>query len=152
MNFTHRCVDPLEWDPARTYTHREWYKPSGLWLSVDGDWERWLADEGIEWGGEHTYSFDVDVDRCLHLATVDELDRFHDTYVVPNCPLFYGKTDAYRLNWNPLAKQHAGIIIAPYLWERRMQGPASSWYYPWDCASACVWDLTAVDTPVAVQS
>ena len=40
------------------------------------------------------------------------------------------------------AEGWAGIEIAPYIWARRLDGPAR-WYYGWDAASGCIWDPTA---------
>jgi hypothetical protein len=45
------------------------------------------------------------------------------------------------IDWLRVAQKSAGIIIAPYIWERRLHLP---WYYGWDCASGCVWDAAAV--------
>lgn len=151
--FTHRAREPFTLDLGRVYEQaRLWTKPSGLWLSVDGDWERWLADEGYlddpDWG-TITTSFAVDTDRCLWLRTVEDIDRFDIEYVGRNCVgTICGRPDRYRIDWAPLAHEYAGIIIAPYQWERRLGFcDASSWYYSWDAASACVWDLSAIEVP-----
>ena len=54
------------------------------------------------------------------------------------------------MDWGYLATQYQGLIIAPYLWDLRLFGPA--WYYGWDCASGCIWDLTAVESFSLVSS
>ena len=59
---------------------------------------------------------------------------------------------SYRINWQPLTEQYAGIIISPYQWKRRLDGRASDWYYGWDCASACIWDLSAVRPSASVSA
>ena len=149
--FTHHPRPALastwEFDPTRTYDQtKSWCKPTGFWLSVDGDWRRWCEDDEMgHWIGDLTASFDVDTNRCLWLTTVADLDEFTHGYAAANSPDGgrYG-ADFYRLDWKPLIAEYAGIIVAPYQWERRLNGAASGWYYPWDCASACIWDLSAV--------
>lgn len=47
------------------------------------------------------------------------------------------------LDWAAIGKLYDGIIIAPYLWERRLNGGAM-WYYGWDCASGCIWNPRAI--------
>ena len=46
------------------------------------------------------------------------------------------------IDWPKVAERYDGIIIAPYQWSRRLDGPM--WYYGWDCASGCVWRARAV--------
>jgi len=55
-----------------------------------------------------------------------------------------------RIDWEAVAKRYTGIEIEPYNWERRNSGPNNNysmsmlWYYGWDCASGCVWELDAL--------
>jgi hypothetical protein len=56
----------------------------------------------------------------------------------------------HTIDWKRLAADFDGIIIAPYIWSCRLPmdrtGPrhkVSNWYYPWDCASGCIWNGTA---------
>ena len=42
-----------------------------------------------------------------------------------------------------------GIIIAPYQWYCRM---TVDWYYTWDCASGCIWNLDAIESVNAVTA
>lgn len=39
---------------------------------------------------------------------------------------------------------------APYQWECRLDRD-TFWYYSWDCASACIWNLQAVRPLVEAQ-
>jgi hypothetical protein len=45
------------------------------------------------------------------------------------------------IDWKKVAKEYSGIEICPYIGEQRLK---FSWYYPWDVASGCVWDNSAV--------
>ncbi|RTK98339.1 MAG: hypothetical protein EKK65_11140 [Lysobacterales bacterium] len=144
--FTKRVGHDFAFNPSRTYTQDQDCKPTGFWVSVDGDWERWLSDEGLdgdEWG-VRTVTIDLDADACLWITSVEELDDFHDNYATPHAGVFCGRPDYYRIDWEPLTAQWSGIVIAPYLWERRLGPGASRWYYPWDAASGCIWDLSAI--------
>ncbi len=49
-----------------------------------------------------------------------------------------------------VAKLYQGIIIAPYCYSIRLDNDCF-WYYPWDCASGCIWDATAIAALVPVQ-
>jgi hypothetical protein len=49
----------------------------------------------------------------------------------------------FEIEWRKVAERFDGIIIAPYIWQRRLD-LESSWYYSWDCASGCIWNASAV--------
>lgn len=52
------------------------------------------------------------------------------------------------IDWQKVSRQYDGIIIAPYQWEHRL---SSDWYYPWDCASGCIWNGKAIQTIVPID-
>lgn len=55
----------------------------------------------------------------------------------------------YTIDWFQVVRNFPGIIIAPYLWERRNSNRSnwdSCWYYGWDCASGCIWDLRCIES------
>ena len=109
-------------------------KPRGLWWSVDGDWERWCRAE--DWTiGQHRNEIIADMSRILQLKTVSDIDLFHAEFTSAN---------QLYIKWPVVAWEWAGIEIAPYQWDRRHNGHASRWYYGWDCASGCVWDVNAI--------
>lgn len=65
----------------------------------------------------------------------EEIDSFTHRYGIPG---FFGSP---MINWPAVAIEYQGVIVAPYSWERR-----NSWYYPWDCASGCIWDAAAIES------
>ena len=75
----------------------------------------------------------------LYIRNSKEIDFFHSLFAMRS-EGFY----PYRINWRTVAEQYQGIVINPYLWERRLDGPVSDWYYGWDCASGCFWDLSSI--------
>lgn len=144
--FTHhpRVDGDFVFDANRTYAQGGPYqfKPHGFWLSVDDDWRRWCTDEQTGYADANPVTFSVDTGVCLWLKDVDDIDRFHAE--------FFGSTRR-GIDWVSVSRLYAGLIIAPYQWRRRLDGAASDWYYGWDCASACVWDLSVL-TPVDVEA
>lgn len=119
-------------------------KPQGFWVSVeDGDgWETWCRGEdfGLDrLSHVHEIEFADDA-NILVIPTVWELDQFHDEYR----DLLHTKASDFRaIKWAQVADEYHGIIIAPYQWARRLDGPAR-WYYGWDCSSGCIWNADAI--------
>ena len=90
----------------------------------------------------------------LRIESAEELDDFHARYsympewykdsavLGPAVLTGFGTASCWVIDWTAVGKNHDAIVIAPYIWERRLDGPM--WYYGWDCASGCVWNATAV--------
>lgn len=117
-------------------------KPRGLWVSVEGDdgWSDWCEAEnfGI---GKYVHTVHLrDAAQILHIPSVADLDSFHEKYKAAPT---WRQTDYMYIDWAAVALVWQGVVIAPYLWERRLDGKAR-WYYGWDCASGCIWDSAAV--------
>lgn len=127
---------------ARVYKQEVDFKPRGLWLSVGRAWEDWCRGE--DWGVSTlthrtgvTFAAGANV---LTLSTVEGIDKFTAEHCVPI--IHDGRpVDVDFVDWPTLATLYDGIIIAPYQHQRRLSLP---WYYPWDCASGCVWNLDVI--------
>lgn len=158
MGLLHHSIQPTVLDRSRSYDQDKFrgFKPNGLWVSVTGDgeydWESWCRDN--EFGiGECVHRVTLRDDANIAwLHTAADIDTFHTNWSEPG-EVWRGGTaplsDEYvrmqwEVNWQNVAEQFDGIIITPYQWSRRMGGPF--WYYGWDCASGCVWQLDAVET------
>lgn len=77
----------------------------------------------------------------LHLSTCAQLDEFTAEFRVGG--LFQADRGGLGgIAWTAVADRWDGIIIAPYQWTRRYD---LAWYYGWDCASGCIWNLDAID-------
>lgn len=48
-----------------------------------------------------------------------------------------GREFPFEMDWPAVQKRYAGLVVAPYLHERRHV----RWYYGWDVASGVLWDL-----------
>ena len=131
-------------------------KPRGLWVSVEGHgdgWSDWCKAE--EFGQERfEYAYEVELAkdaRILRLRTAADIQRFtkeyRDTESEVNKILgqstFRDVPGTMDINWTKIAVKYQGIIIAPYVWELRLE-PGYEWYYGWDCASGCVWNAEAI--------
>src|SRR5262245_25168 len=130
---------------GRVYLHtkeRPSLKPSGLWLSVEDDWELWCRDEnfGVD-RLAHRYEVTLRGDaNLLTLSTCEHIDAFTARFSEP----LAASRSYHSIDWARVKDLYQGIVIAPYLWERRL-APHTLWYYGWDCASACVWDTAAIE-------
>jgi hypothetical protein len=127
------------------------WKPRGLWVTVPGedDWPSWCRSEDFR--TDHiTHATEVILRHdanLLHLSSSEGLRVFHNKY--SRMPTYAeGRPDlAFMRNgtidWPEVAKSYGGILIAPYIWEVRLDTHIR-WYYSWDCASGCIWDASMV--------
>lgn len=125
------------------------HKPKGLWVSVEGeyDWKSWCEAE--QWGlADLACATEVVLStnaRILHIATHQELLDFGARFGcrAPFAPDHDKYWDAYAVRWDDVAKNHDGVVIAPYQWGSR-HSDVVKWYYGWDCASGCIWRMDAI--------
>lgn len=120
------------------------WKPKGIWFGVKSSWVGWLEHEMPQWKGDYLYSLEIDTTKCLVIK--DEVDLLDFTKK-------YGRTregwpiqsdtelDHANIEWRLVAYQYSGIIIPQYFNRLRLD---LMWYYPWDVASGCIWDVTCI--------
>lgn len=166
----HYTDEVFTFEQGRTYQQRGpmgHLKPNGLWVSVagDDDWPSWCRDQEFRMGAlGHLAMVTLTEDaNVLVVSTPEQLDEFHEEFAVDDDPAFnermttgllrelpgFSPKRFWAMDWPTVAGKFDGIIITPYLWSRRLDGP--SWYYGWDCASGCVWNLSAVDAVEVVM-
>ncbi len=136
-HFSHRRVKAV----ASREQEKDGFKPHGFWVSVDGedDWEKWCVAESFHLPSlaiRHRVTLAPHANILLidSVAGIDQLTRQYSNDVT--------RWRRY-IDWQPIGKLYDGIIIAPYQWERRLDGDAG-WYYSWDCASGCIWHPRAI--------
>ena len=117
------------------------FKPKGLWLSVGSEWKEWANRESFEIGDVQTR---IKLRADANIVRIENEDQF-DAFDAKYGTQWHG-TD--MINWQKVAKDYQGIVIAPYLWGRRME---PMWYYTWDVASACIWDANAIDQGLSIE-
>jgi hypothetical protein len=122
-------------------------KPQGLWVSVDGedDWPSWCRSEDFateRLAYRHVVRL-AETANILWLESGADIDNFHRKFSNRNVLRENSYFPLNLLPWSEVAALYQGIIIAPYQWSHRLDGPAR-WYYTWDCASGCIWDAAAI--------
>lgn len=148
----------MTFDPAYDYSTRQGRddKPTGFWVSVAGedDWHRWCTSNGFRTdalANEYDVTLALDA-RILHIASLHALKDLARRYPAPVPEWRKGSlwTDYAYPDWQDIATEHDGIIIAPYQWPARYD---LSWYYGWDCASGCIWNLDVIAsvTPASAE-
>lgn len=148
MRLLHYTAEPFTLDRSRSYdeAHRI-DKPRGLWVSVEGedDWESWCRSEDFRPESlSHVTEVVLTADaNVLVISNPDELRGLTARF-----PLDVG--DLYP-DWARIKSTYDGIIVAPYQWSCRLATEVT-WYYTWDCASGCVWNLAAIDSVRAVET
>ena len=133
-----------EWDYS-THTPRG-DKPKGFWVSILGenDWKSWCESEEFRTGSLEN-EFDVFLSESaniLYLTSADDLFEFSVNYKDHSAPGHRYNDD---IDWDRLYMEYDGIIISPYQWVCRLDSK-TSWYYGWDCASGCIWNLSVIES------
>ena len=155
MKLIHYAEKPVTLDRARAYPQDRrpagpFTKPEGLWVSVEGsdDWKSWCEAEEFSLyrlAVPHQVTLS-DEANILVISDADAMEKFTAEYGrewgghLLKPPL---KDTAWEksIDWTEITQRHDGIIIAPYQWSCRM---SLSWYYGWDAASGCIWNLDAI--------
>lgn len=156
MELIHYSDEPVILDRSRLYAQDGLRggigKPSGLWVSVAGenDWKSWCEGEEFDLQGlTHPHRITLTPkNNILYITSGSAIDEFHKEYSTEReiTRIRFGN-DEYEfnqrpINWELVSDKFDGIIIAPYIWSHRYDGPF--WYYGWDCASGCIWNLDAI--------
>jgi hypothetical protein len=121
-------------------------KPNGLWVSVKGedDWPSWCEAEDFGRGPVcHRIALRPDA-NILRVRGVRQIDAFDRRYAIDAKLYPDSRFSKHLIDWNAVARDFDGILIAPYVWERRLDRKVSDWYYGWDCASGVIWKSRAV--------
>jgi hypothetical protein len=129
--------------PAGPYA--AYSKPEGLWITDESEynWPAWCLGENFGlYGLTNRHAVDIDMSRVHLMQTVAEVREFAARFGVED-----KASEEYMrrngINWQKAESFYDGVIIAPYLWEIRLDH-ALSWYYGWDCSSGCIWDAGAI--------
>ena len=132
----HMSKNPFELE-QRTFNQKVTMKPFGFWYGFGSEWIDWTRSEMPEWVGKYIYSVDIGNTNVLQIKTHMELMMFNREYQSN-----LSDTGHRRLiDWKKVADKYDGIEINPYQFEARYQ---YLWYYGWDIASGCVWNLKNV--------
>lgn len=162
-HYSEKIIEKLENRELYAGIDREWYgdisqKPVGFWLSVedyedDQNWKTWCEAEdfNLECLAYRYKIFLKDSAKILLLTSYDEIIEFTMKYKaevsLKSNQFLYPeeKPFVYQINWLAVKKLYDGIIIAPYVWGCRLD-TCSCWYYGWDCASGCIWNVDVIES------
>lgn len=147
VKLTAQCPEGHRW-----YKHQ---KPNGLWVSALGrdDWPSWCRSEDFRKTRRQSATLVTlrPPARILRITGANDLDLFTLNYG-EDYDWSNGRYPPDKLiRWDRVAADWQGIVIAPYVWERRLHA-SSGWYYGWDCASGCIWDPAAVESLVPLRA
>ena len=141
LRLVHHSAAPFVLDRERKYVQEPRAKPTGLWLSVVGqdDWASWCTGEEFRLDdlAQTTVVNLVPGANVKMLSTALDLDLLTSEFHFR----MGAYDDSHSIDWPSVAAQFDGIIIAPYVWPRRLD---LMWYYGWDCASGVIWNLSAI--------
>ena len=152
MDLIHFSRDPVATLASMVQPVEPSFKPHGFWVSDESEKDNWSA-----WCRAEEFHLDrlacrtrvhlVPAHRVLILNTSSEIRRLTDDY--GGCPEYMAQMpwpsrQGYAIDWACIAKDYQGIIITPYQWSMRLH-EACFWYYGWDCASGCLWDVSCID-------
>lgn len=159
LRLMHYRAEPLVFDPSCIYVQSKpslFAKPAGLWVSVEGeqDWPAWCRDAGFAVDAL-ALAYEVKLRESAHLrriSSAEAMDQFHEEFAVPTDLDPRHEPGLYEsgIDWSAVAQRYDGLVIAPYIWSRRLGAPCS-WYYVWDCASGCIWNLSAIKSVTATN-
>lgn len=151
MKLNHYTQKPFEFNPRHGYRpcgSEPNFKPVGLWLSdcsSDDGWKDWCETQQWNLSGiTYKTEFICDISAWKVLRTTDEIVAFTDEYYVRSGrdSEIISTIKRESIDWPRVMREFPGILITPYNWPCRHR---FMWYYGWDCASACVWDLSTVE-------
>lgn len=150
-------------DTARIYEQKPLnLKPTGLWLSdetADNGWFSWCTVNGF-WIENLAYAYKINIDLTdgiLMIETTDDLVEFINNYQllfeteIPGLSKEKNESlqslEAKYINWELVTKNFKGIFIRYHNidWHWRFTS-AHLWVSSWDCDSACIWDLSCINS------
>lgn len=113
-------------------------KPSGLWYAVGTEWIDWVETEMPKWLGDKFYKIET-TEQVLKIDAQYKFNEFVRKYGVAS--KFSYDPKHMDIDWAKVAKDYAGIEIAPYRHSMRHE---YIWYYGWDVASGCIWNKSGI--------
>ena len=124
----------------RQYIQKPGDKPDGFWYGFGDKWIDWAETAGPEYMGEYVYEVDINDSKILQIKNYSEIIEFTQEYrsskqIVPEI--------IFSIDWPRIELKYDGIEINPYIGKARTD-EKTLWYYTWDIASGCIWNLDKV--------
>lgn len=132
----------------RQYIQKPYDKPDGFWYGFGDKWIDWTETTGHEYMGEYVY--EVDIKEQLKLSNGSKILQITDYSEITEFTKEYGSNKQitpgiiFFIDWPRIGLEYDGIEINPYIWQARLNHK-TIWYYSWDVASGCIWNLDKVN-------
>jgi hypothetical protein len=136
----HMSNKPIHKLEKRQYIQIPDTKPHGLWYGFGDEWIDWTEMANPERKGKYIYETYINGSNILQIKDCSEIEKFTKEYgsgkqIIP------GKI--FSIDWFRTNIKYDGIEINPYLDQARLLDKFL-WYYSWDIASGCIWNLEKV--------
>lgn len=142
-------------------------KPLGLWLGVKGEggWRDWCQSNG-QLLDRLVHRYDVSLAPAANVLSITDvagLDAFDDRFGGHRDDpdgvreSFTGPVAAVRshfsrnlqarpryIDWARVAAEYDGIVMTRLFTDRRTDPRLMPWFFTWDAASACIWNMAAI--------
>ena len=135
----HLSKDPIYKLEERYYIQKSDDKPDGFWYGFGDEWIDWTETTG-QYKGEYVYEVDINGSNILQIKDYSEIIEFTKEYgsskqIAPGI--------IFSIDWPRIELKYDGIEINPYIRQARLNHK-TLWYYSWDVASGCIWNLDKV--------
>ena len=111
----HTSKNPISKLEQKDYIQIPDYKPIGFWYGFGNEWIDWTETAGPDYKGEYIYEVDINGYRIYSRICVEKTNNL----------------------------KYDGIEINPYIGKAHLDNK-TLWYYSWDVASGCIWNLGKV--------
>ena len=128
-----------------------YFKPIGMWLSVNGSWERWLDGNWEEWYNDHQDCYEVVIDQDINLFIIESKEQFLQEFRIltgENYPKFGLSNPSLLLKFHAmLIMKYDGIWLKSEPFYHSRLDMEFDYFYSWDCESICIWrdDLVKIE-------
>ena len=134
-------------DRSREYKQAIETKPVGLWYSFGDEWKKWCESNMPHWIKPVWLRVILNEANVLRIATESEFLAFSKEYKKP-MPGMESLVIMRGIDWPRVAAEYDRIEFPVYFYKFR-HSFESFWYYGFDVASGCVWNLEKIDVDVA---
>jgi len=137
----HLSKNPIYKLEKRHYTQRPGDKPDGFWYGFGDEWIDFTETAAPERKGKYVYEVDINGSNVLQIKDYSKIAKFTKEHEYAR-QIIPGKI--FSIDWSRIEFKYDGIEINPYIDQARMDDEFL-WYYSWDVASGCIWNLEKVD-------
>ena len=136
----HMSKYPIQKLEKRYYIQKPDDKPNGFWYGFGNEWIDWTETAGPERKGKYIYEVYINDSKILQINDDQQFIEFTKEYksrkqIIPEI--------IFSIDWPRIEFKYDGIEINPYIDHARNDIKAF-WYYSWDIASGCIWNLNNV--------